>query len=371
MSSEKIYVCPICGKVFDSTVSKKPKLSLNHHIKFCTWRKELLDGENLRREDLQDLLNLYGSVQNVKRNLENKYPAGGSYWYDLFKDENIDTSIKNANNSEAVKTLRKQTNLERYGFEHNFCKDHPSRKEWEHRLLEEERITNVFQRESVKEKAKRTMIEKYGVEHAAQNTQFVVTEEYMIKKYGEEQGKLLWKQLCYDRGKSNRLSYYVEKYGEEEGQRIWQERIEKFHTVARNRRSTCISSLNVKFQNLLDSLNITYEQEFCLWHDEINPKFYDFKIDKYIFELNGDFWHANPDKYSSSDILHFPGGDITAQEIWDKDKLKRELAEKNGYKIIYYWEHQINDKETWNKIVQKLTNYANSKNKINKKDTNN
>ena len=43
------------------------------------------------------------------------------------------------------------TNLERYGVAHNFGKDHPSRKDWEERLLREEGIVNVFQRPEIRE----------------------------------------------------------------------------------------------------------------------------------------------------------------------------------------------------------------------------
>lgn len=371
METEKKFICPICSKIFDKSNSKKPKLSLTNHLRFCEWRKNLLLGENLTRENLQNLLDLYGTVQNVKRNLELKYPANNKYWYQLFKDEDIETTIKSACNTEQTKERRKQTNLERYGFEHNFCKNHPSRKNWEKRLQEEEGITNVFQRESVKEKARITMIEKYGVEHPAQNIQFVVTEEYMIRKHGQEQGKLLWKQLCHKRGKSNRASYYIEKYGQEQGLMLWQKRIEQFQQAAINKKNRTISSLNIKFKNLLDSLQLSYDQEFCIWFDETTPRFYDFKVGNIIFELNGDFWHANPKKYSESDILHFPEKDITAKEIWEKDKFKKDLAEQNGYKIVYYWEHQINDPKIWEVITKKLTNYANSKNKINKENTDN
>ena len=54
MKQEKIFICPICGKIFDNSISKKPKLSLHHHIKFCNWRKELLDKEELDRNNLKD-----------------------------------------------------------------------------------------------------------------------------------------------------------------------------------------------------------------------------------------------------------------------------------------------------------------------------
>lgn len=158
------------------------------------------------------------------------------------------------------------------------------------------------------------MIEKYGVSHAAQSEAFKVTENYLINKHGEEVGKKLWKDLCYNRGKSMRPSYYIEKYGEEIGLQKWQERYSQLQNHYSN---TKISSLNIKFKKLLESLNLEFEEEFCIWLNDSSARFYDFKIDNYIFELNGDFWHAFPGKYNESDILHLPGGDISARDIWE------------------------------------------------------
>lgn len=359
--------CEICGKEFTLETSPRPKSAYNKHYQFCSWRKELLEKENIDRKDLNQILDKYGSVSNMFRELSPKYGGNLNSYFKLFKEDNIDTSIKRSNNSEIVKEKRKQTNLELYGSEHNFCKDHPSRKKWEERLLKEEGITNVFQRESVKQKAMQTMIEKYGVEHSAQSEAFKVTELYMINKYGEEKGKKLWKELCYNRGKSMRVSDLIAKYGEEKGIEIWKNKLKNLAEYAGHNKA--ISSLNIKFKKLLESLNIEYESEFCLWLNDIHPKFYDFKIDNFIFELNGDFWHANPKKYKESDILHFPGGDVIAKDLWEKDNIKKKLAEDNGYKVIYYWECDINDFKLWNKIVEKLTQYANIKNKKHKKSS--
>ena len=54
--------------------------------------------------------------------------------------------------TEREKNKRKQTNIQRYGEEHNFSKNHPSRLRWEKEMFENEGITNVFQRQEVKDK---------------------------------------------------------------------------------------------------------------------------------------------------------------------------------------------------------------------------
>ena len=142
---------------------------MTKHIPYCKWKKSLLLYLNKQEttEDLNSILDEYGSVLNFYERINDQFNVSRDWYYKLFKENNIDTSSKRANNSAISKEKREKTNLELYGSRHNFCKDHPSRKEWEERLLKEEGITNVFQRESVKQKSMETMLFKYGVEHAA------------------------------------------------------------------------------------------------------------------------------------------------------------------------------------------------------------
>ena len=60
---------------------------------------------------------------------------------------------------------------------------------------------------------------------------------------------------------------------------------------------------------------------------------------KRILEIQGDFWHGNPNKYKENDILF---GSKTAKMIWDKDLKKKNFVEKRGFKIFYLWETNIN-----------------------------
>lgn len=62
--------------------------------------------------------------------------------------------------------------------------------------------------------------------------------------------------------------------------------------------------------------------------------FYDFVISnvKYCIEFNGDYWHANPEMFSESQVpMKFLG--LTACEIWKKDKIKIESLVNLGYKV--------------------------------------
>ena len=75
----------------------------------------------------------------------------------------------------------------------------------------------------------------------------------------------------------------------------------------------------------------------------INNKSFDIIIENKIIEIQGDFWHANPNKYNPDEALNFPGGKKPlAKELWIKDKEKRISVEKLGYDILYLWESDIN-----------------------------
>jgi len=105
-------------------------------------------------------------------------------------------------------------------------------------------------------------------------------------------------------------------------------------------------------------------------HTSFGNKYYDFKIDNYLIELNGDFWHANPKIYQATDIMPFPEGQKLVKDIWEKDKLKKELALQNGYKFITLWECDLNNPNKIQKIKNIMKLYAERQNKINKESTN-
>lgn len=72
---------------------------------------------------------------------------------------------------------------------------------------------------------------------------------------------------------------------------------------------------------------------------------YDFMInDNILLEVQGDYWHANPNIYDVN------GNDSTKKSLTERqkfkinqDKLKQEFAIKYGFKIFYIWETDIND----------------------------
>jgi very-short-patch-repair endonuclease len=58
---------------------------------------------------------------------------------------------------------------------------------------------------------------------------------------------------------------------------------------------------------------------------------------KIAVEVQGDFWHANPKKYTDDWIN--PVTKQTAKEIREKDERKKQFLELKGYAVLYVWEN--------------------------------
>ncbi|WP_301108330.1 endonuclease domain-containing protein [Sporosarcina sp.] len=95
---------------------------------------------------------------------------------------------------------------------------------------------------------------------------------------------------------------------------------------------------------LLISLKVNYKYSFILEKRQFDFLLKDYKL---IIECDGDYWHANPKYYPNP-------------ATWQIDRIlidlqKNEIARKNGFKIIRFWEDDIlNDFETVKCIVNDL-----------------
>lgn len=81
---------------------------------------------------------------------------------------------------------------------------------------------------------------------------------------------------------------------------------------------------------------------------------------KKIIEYNGDNYHANPKKYLSEDHPHPFRKKITAQEIWDKDRLKIKAANEKGFDVLTIWdsEYRWGNKQ---KVIGRCLDFLNKK----------
>lgn len=96
------------------------------------------------------------------------------------------------------------------------------------------------------------------------------------------------------------------------------------------------SKLEKTFKNILDVLEIKYKQ--FLYAKDIKA-FYDFYIPEknLVIEVDGDFWHCNPkSKYA------LPKYETQKKNLL-RDKDKEKWLQDNGYKLLRFWESDINN----------------------------
>lgn len=99
-----------------------------------------------------------------------------------------------------------------------------------------------------------------------------------------------------------------------------------------NHRGGFSSGPEKRVRALCISMGYEVENNCHLW--DYN---YDIKIGNLLIEVQGDMWHANPQKYKPDDLIFGK----PAMDIWAKDERKKIVAEANGFTVVYIWENVI------------------------------
>lgn len=164
-------------------------------------------------------------------------------------------------------------------------------------------------------------------------------EYYLNQGMSEEEAELALK----NRQSTFSLDKCIKKYGEEEGKHIFNERqskwikkLQKSFEINGDSRSTTSMFAEDMIKAICKYLFIPVPTREKYISDGEHNFAFDFTLGKKIIEFQGDYWHCNPEKYSA-DYVHKTYG-ITAQEVWDKDKIKLECARNHGYEVLYIWE---------------------------------
>lgn len=91
----------------------------------------------------------------------------------------------------------------------------------------------------------------------------------------------------------------------------------------------------IKTKKILESLGIVFYPQYPM-----SGYKYDFYLPDYntLLEVNGDFFHANPIKYHSSERNY------TQIKNHTRDRRKLMAAKKKEKKIIYIWEMDLNER---------------------------
>lgn len=79
-----------------------------------------------------------------------------------------------------------------------------------------------------------------------------------------------------------------------------------------------------------------------------------------IVEVNGDFWHANPELYGPDWVNNV--NKRTAQEIWDRDAKRLQEIKNAGYKVIVLWQKDIKNNKSYVTMIEEfIKNYNEGK----------
>jgi len=95
----------------------------------------------------------------------------------------------------------------------------------------------------------------------------------------------------------------------------------------------------IEFANTLKELGIDFQQQFSI------SRFYcDFFLPEHnlIVEIDGDYWHANPDRYKPDDVIG--PKKMLASEIWERDAQRDKSIKASGYQVLRYWTSELKSK---------------------------
>lgn len=192
-------------------------------------------------------------------------------------------------------------------------------------------VDNCSKSDKIKEKKKKTFLKNYNVDNIFKIKDFKsIYEEAILSKYNisiDEIRSSSLKKMWNSRTPEQKIEFLEKSLWSKNPTRkaVNQSKLEK-----------------IVIKSLVD-LNYEIDTSFFIQRDKKHWYFYDVFIKQLnvLVEVNGDFYHANPRKYSSSDVIKYLYGDRTAEEIWKKDKKKKEFAEMHGYSVCYIWEDEI------------------------------
>lgn len=187
------------------------------------------------------------------------------------------------------------------------------------------------------------------IKEVCENKTYTTRLDYWVNKgYNEEEAEIKLKE----RQTTFTLDKCIEKHGEEKGKEIYlnrQQRWQKslleggnlkcgYSKVSQNLAYELLEYYDINGRKNIHFATKNQEYFLCVGKGEFYQ--YDFvDLDnKKIIEYNGDQYHGNPALYKANDTPHPFRKNITAQEIWDKDNRKIEVATEKGFELLVVWD---------------------------------
>jgi G:T-mismatch repair DNA endonuclease (very short patch repair protein) len=221
-------------------------------------------------------------------------------------------------------------------------------------LLKKYGVDNLSKSEKIKEKKKETFIKNHGYENNFSNIDVrnLALSKIDYKKVRETMINNMMKNYGNHITNPTQLDYVREKLSNAQKNRLANMTSDELRKMTEPARSAVnyISSQEIRIQSILNDMNISYTANGFLY--SYNWDFI-FK-NKVIIEVQGDFWHGNPNRYKKGDILL---NGLTVDMVWEKDYRKKTKVEAHGYTVYYLWETDINNmddcelKKTLNKML--------------------
>jgi len=220
-----------------------------------------------------------------------------------------------------------------------------------------------------------------------------VTLSNQIKKHGVELGTIKFNEYCdLQRYAGCKLDYFIDKYGLEDGTAKYKHinflkghslesymfvyndmeiALQKHNEYLKTATSPTSNIANELFDELFSTLSkkysrIYYHNNMQEWYiRDINKKriyFVDFFVKdvKRVIEFNGDYWHANPNKYSPNQEIPYPNNTKKlANEVWSEDAYKLNLIKQHPdiEDVLIIWESDFRNNKT--ETIKKCLEFIN------------
>jgi len=383
---KQITLCPFCNKELikaathlyscemNTTITSKREirfLYLQYNFPYLCVKDNLYNEYVIKQKSIPDFINEFGSRFDLLFMLD---------YFDIPK-RSISESAKNISTKKY-----KQTCLNKYGVE------------------------NISQLETIKEKKRQTFIKHYGVDNIRKSKEYMdALSDLMLIKYGKKRitGKhnLDYKSIAtkisqtksnFSQKKREEIAEKAKKTIKENYNKLSEKEKIELHNKRSARAKQVASCPNVKLKQsiaqkrrwenapdeiknqwiatILDSLKYTSKlesklEEILLFNNIpykrncfIKGKQFDFclKQFKVLIEVNGDYWHANPNIYNEDDLIKYPNNNIQkAKDVWNKDQQKKELAKNFNYDVVCIWEQEINsknDEQVLQLLIERIKN---------------
>ena len=328
------YICEYCNQAIEI----KNCRTKTNHLKGCVEYKKVkkIAQEKITKEWLIDEnINKHRSVSELTKELRLKkstliYEAAKRFGIEL--ENRFSPEQKKAK----VEKIRKIC-LEKYGYaDHLSCPEIIKKRE--QTCLQKYGVTNVFANNDIKEKIQKTCLEKFGTKHAS-SSEIVRkrVEQTCLQKYGATSSlgnRNVIKKCQESRFKNSSPTGPTSKLAEECFLEIYNKLPEKIK---------------------VDCRFLPLTKEFGKYGNN-RYNYYDFVIPslKFCIEFNGNYWHANPELYEANHIFSYWDNKMTAQEVWNKDKLKYDILINEGFTVNIIWEKNYRDNKE--KIINEYVN---------------